>query len=69
MKGPYEQQAGRLHDELKAAFLGNVVRVYQQSGYLYENYDQATGAGKGSHPFTGWTALIVLIASETYVQL
>eukprot|EP00884_Botryococcus_braunii_P015855 jgi/Botrbrau1/2953/Bobra.0026s0024.1 len=69
IKGPHAEQAGQLHDELKAAFLGNVVKVYHQRGYLYENYDEATGAGRGSHPFTGWTALIVLIASETYVQL
>ncbi len=67
--GPHAVRAGELHDELRGAFLGNLVAQYQKSGYLWENYDEATGEGRGSHPFTGWTSLLVLIASETYVEL
>ena len=43
-----------------------MVAQYQQSGYLWENYDDASGKGQFSHPFTGWTSLILLIAKELY---
>lgn len=42
------------------------VKGYTESGYLWENYDDEDGHGKGSHPFTGWTALLVLVAGQTY---
>ena len=42
------------------------VKVYEESGYLWENYDETDGHGRGSHPFTGWTALLVLVAGQTY---
>lgn len=50
--------------QLDSAFLQ--VKVYNESGYLWENYDDEDGHGKGSHPFTGWTALLVLVAGQTY---
>ena len=30
-----------------------------------ENFDPATGAGLGAHPFTGWTATIALLKEES----
>jgi mannosyl-oligosaccharide glucosidase len=33
---------------------------------MYAQYDDQTGEGKGSHPFTGWSALIVAILGESY---
>ena len=61
--GPHSAQAGRLFYALKGNVMGNVVRQYERTGYLWENYDDKTGVGTGSHPFTGWTALVVLIAA------
>lgn len=46
--------------------LGNIARVHQQSGFPWESYSDADGSGRGSHPFTGWTALFVLVAAELY---
>jgi len=31
------------------------------TGFLFENYDDKTGEGKGCHPFTGWTALVSMM--------
>lgn len=44
----------------------NVVKNYKKTGYLWEQYDQKKGNGKGARLFTGWTSLIVLIMAETY---
>lgn len=64
--GPHAAQARLLYVELRNSLLRNLVRVYNQSGYLWENYDEVDGHGKGSHPFSGWTALLVLVAGQTY---
>ncbi|EFN57426.1 hypothetical protein CHLNCDRAFT_20925, partial [Chlorella variabilis] len=62
--GPYQSQAAGLHQELRRNLLQNIVREYERTGYLWEQYDDATGQGKGSHPFTGWTALVALLAAN-----
>ena len=67
--GPYREEAGRLHRELRAKLLSTVAGEAARSGYLWENYDENTGRGRGSHPFTGWTALVVLIAGEAYLDM
>ncbi|RYG58419.1 hypothetical protein EON80_27130 [bacterium] len=35
----------------------------------WENYDEETGQGRGCRPFTGWTALLTLMASKSYPQM
>ena len=39
--------------------------AYAKQGFLFENFDPATGAGLGAHPFTGWTATIALLKEES----
>lgn len=65
--GPHQQTAAALHEELRSNLLQNLGRVYNETGFLWENYGEDDGRGKGSHPFSGWTALLVLIAGRTYV--
>ncbi|KAJ1407359.1 Six-hairpin glycosidase superfamily [Sesbania bispinosa] len=64
--GPYQDRAKAIYEELRSNLIRNIVRNYQQTGFLWEQYDQVKGKGKGAHPFTGWTSLVVLIMAEAY---
>ncbi|KAK8959519.1 Mannosyl-oligosaccharide glucosidase GCS1 [Platanthera guangdongensis] len=65
--GPYRERAGAIYKDLRSNLIRNVVRNYYESGYLWEQYDQAAkGKGKGTRPFTGWTSLVVLIIAEEF---
>ncbi|RLU22685.1 hypothetical protein DMN91_004963 [Ooceraea biroi] len=64
--GPYRQNARKIYEELRKNLIQNIIKQYRKTGYLWENYDSAEGQGKGSHPFTGWTSLVVLLMAEIY---
>jgi len=61
--GPHAMAAAEAADALQSALLDTLVGQYRERGYLWEQYDDGTGEGKGSHPFTGWTALLTLVAA------
>lgn len=54
------------YSELRSNLMGLVLGEWERTGSLWEHYDDATGHGMRSHPFTGWTALILNIMSEKY---
>ncbi|XP_018377685.1 PREDICTED: mannosyl-oligosaccharide glucosidase GCS1 [Trachymyrmex cornetzi] len=64
--GPYQESAKRLYQELRKNLIQNIIMQYRKTGYLWEQYDSTEGKGKGSHPFTGWTSLVVLLMAEIY---
>lgn len=64
--GPHQAAAGSAYQQLRSNLLGNLVQQYSDTGYLWEQYDDATGKPKGCHPFTGWTALLTLISCEAF---
>ena len=64
--GPHAQAAGGLADELAESVSAGVVSEYYRSGFLWENYDSDTGAGRGTAPFTGWTALVSMFVAGRY---
>lgn len=64
--GPYREQAATLYEELRTNIINNVYRQYVETGYIWEQYNDSTGRGQGSHPFTGWSALTVLMMAEQY---
>ena len=64
--GPNAAAAAVLYNELRTNVIDNVLRQYRTSGYIWEQYSDTTGQGKGSHPFTGWSALVVAIMAEDY---
>ena len=39
---------------------------YLRTGYVWEQYNDRTGEGQGCKPFTGWSALTVLMMGETF---
>jgi mannosyl-oligosaccharide glucosidase len=56
-----------VYGPLRRAVLQNVVAQYNkpEAQYVWEQYDDVTGSGKGTRPF-GWSALVVLIALERF---
>lgn len=63
-KGPHSGIAKETYKSLKTNLLRNLVSQYQRTGYLWEQYDDETGRGQRSHPFTGWTSLMVLMIGD-----
>ncbi|KAK0416022.1 hypothetical protein QR680_012253 [Steinernema hermaphroditum] len=64
--GPNQELAHQIYAELRGNVVANIARQYKRTGYLWEHYDDVDGHGKGSHPFTGWTALVLAIMAERY---
>ncbi|KNA17577.1 hypothetical protein SOVF_078130 [Spinacia oleracea] len=64
--GPYKLRARTIYDELRSNLIRNIIQNYYKTGYIWEQYDQKTGKGKGVRQFTGWSSLVVLIMSESY---
>ncbi|KAG0246517.1 Processing alpha glucosidase I [Mortierella sp. GBA43] len=60
-KGPYKEKAKKIFNELRDNVIRNIYNEYVRTGYVWEQYNEATGQGKGSHPFTGWTSMVVLL--------
>ncbi|CCK70114.1 mannosyl-oligosaccharide glucosidase KNAG_0D03680 [Huiozyma naganishii CBS 8797] len=54
-------KARKLYSSLKKNLVDNIYKVWQETGFVYENYDPVDGHGTGAKQFTGWTALIVNI--------
>jgi mannosyl-oligosaccharide glucosidase len=63
-EGAAAAAAGEAARGLRAALLRTVAGGYARTGFFWEQYDDRTGEGMGSRPFTGWTALVTLIAAE-----
>ena len=64
--GAFKAKAKVIYDELKSNLINSVFNQYKDRNYLFENYDDQSGSGKGCYPFSGWTSLIVLIMSDNY---
>ena len=65
--GEAAAKCAKLYAELRAALLATVERNFEARRSVFENYDPKTGAGTGTQPFTGWTALVAMIQSETFL--
>lgn len=65
-EGPHQDKAAALYQELRTNIINNVFRQYVDTGYIWEQYNDNTGRGQGSHPFTGWSSLTLLMMAEQY---
>ena len=66
IEGPYQKLCSQLYEDLRKNIIKNIFENYRRTGYVWENYDDKTGRGKGCHPFTGWSSLVVLMMGEMY---
>lgn len=66
MDGLFQKHAKEIYDQLHANLIDNIIRQYQRTGYIWEQYNDKTGEGQGCRPFTGWSALVVLLMAEQY---
>ncbi|KAK6635847.1 hypothetical protein RUM44_001101 [Polyplax serrata] len=64
--GPYKEKARETYIELRKNLIDNVFKEYKRTGYIWEQYNDVTGEGQGSRPFTGWSSLVVLLMAEIY---
>ncbi|XP_068230220.1 mannosyl-oligosaccharide glucosidase [Palaemon carinicauda] len=64
--GPHRDLAREIYVNLRGNVVKNVLREYKRTGYLWEHYSDKNGRGEGCRPFTGWSALVVLIMGETF---
>eukprot|EP00051_Salpingoeca_urceolata_P006675 m.88375 g.88375 ORF g.88375 m.88375 type:complete len:776 (+) comp14938_c2_seq2:37-2364(+) len=64
--GPFQASAAKLHKDLRSAIISNLFKEWQRTGFVWEQYDDKTGEGKGTRPFTGWSALVVAIMADKY---
>ncbi|EFC46681.1 hypothetical protein NAEGRDRAFT_57460 [Naegleria gruberi] len=59
-----------MRKKIQTAYVNNVVKHYHVNdnsiGAIYETYHPTDGRGFNNHPFTGWSALVVLLMSEDY---
>lgn len=61
-----QERTGNLYTELRTNLLETILGEWKRTGSLWEHYNDATGRGMRSHPFTGWTALVLNIMAEQY---
>lgn len=59
--GPEKSRAAKLGAELRKNVVQTVYDSWATTGFVWEQYSDKTGDGKGSRAFTGWTACIVLL--------
>lgn len=63
--GPHSERARLAAGRLAEAVVRTAAAEYARTGFLWEQYlPNRRGIGRGTHPFTGWSALVALMAGE-----
>ena len=52
--------------EIRESVVDNMVRNFEENGYIWEVYNDLNGNGMYNHPFTGWSALVVNLIYELF---
>ena len=60
-EGPEKSRAARIGAELRRNVVQTVYDSWANTGFVWEQYSDKTGEGKGSRAFTGWTSCTILL--------
>ncbi|RKP24472.1 mannosyl-oligosaccharide glucosidase [Syncephalis pseudoplumigaleata] len=66
VEGPYQEKANKIYQQLRKNIVTNLYKQYTKTGFFWEQYSQVNGKGRRAHPFSGWSALVVLMMAEKY---
>lgn len=58
---PVQTRAKSLASELREQVVDTVYNSWENTGFVWEQYDDKTGEGRHSRAFTGWTACVILL--------
>ncbi|CAG2176159.1 unnamed protein product, partial [Oppiella nova] len=64
--GPNQSKAALIYKELRNNIIENMFTEYERTGFVWEQYHDMSGTGQRSHPFVGWSGVVVLMMSEHY---
>jgi mannosyl-oligosaccharide glucosidase len=54
-------RAQKIAKSLRHNLVGTISEQFEKRNFVFENYDDKSGTGKGCYPFTGWTSLVALM--------
>lgn len=57
-----------LYRTIRQRLIGSVYKNWRINGVFWEQYSDSTQLGLMTHPFNGWTSLILLVIAEAYGQ-
>ena len=66
VEGPAKPRAAEVYAELRDNLVNTMFSEWKRSGYLWEQYDPESGKGQRTHPFNGWSSLVVLALAEIF---
>lgn len=56
-----EIKIGETYKQLRLNLVNNVFKQWEKTGFVWEQYDDETGASKGAKNFLGWTSTVILM--------
>jgi mannosyl-oligosaccharide glucosidase len=63
---PLSTSITQAYQSLRMNLVNMVVDSYTSTGYIWEVYNDDSGAGMDNHPFTGWSALVTNLMAEMF---
>lgn len=56
-----KEKIEKAYSELRQNLIKNVYQQWEKTGFVWESYDDQTGANKGAKNFLGWTSTVLLM--------
>lgn len=56
-----KEKIEKAYSELRQNLIKNVYQQWEKTGFVWESYDDQTGASKGAKNFLGWTSTVLLM--------